>query len=85
MPGKSDPLNQRATLWLDRDANEIACERYFRAWFAQERQVFPGPGLEPNGFQRAVWDTAWAAAVAVHSFITEGRLGPPVDDDDGPD
>lgn len=75
MPGKDDPLNQRATLWLDRDANEIARERYWHAWHA----------LNPTGIgnldDRHTWDVAWAAAVAVHSFITEGRLGPPVDDD----
>ena len=78
MPGKDDPLGQRATLWLDRDANEIARQRYFRAWLEQSGLPIESPGQV--AMLNKQWEMAWAAAVAVHSFIAEGRLGPPVDD-----
>jgi hypothetical protein len=55
------------TVWLDRENSEEARENYFQALCASD----------PNAAsQRRTWDIAWAAAVAVHSYINEGRIAP---------
>jgi hypothetical protein len=91
---KDNPLGN-TTLWLDSKSMEIARERFFKAWLASMRtdvtyrQWHTEDGSHVEVTQstmsvddaRRTWDIAWAAAIAAHSFILEGRLGPPGDDD----
>jgi hypothetical protein len=69
MPGKDDLFANR-TLWLDREGMEVARERFWQA-YRQSR-----PETVRTGDDHHIWEVAFAAAVAAHSFIWEGNFGP---------
>jgi hypothetical protein len=81
MPSKDNPLeNDRPgyrtdsrTLFLEREGMLEARKNFFAAYVDATRVQSDVP-FEPTA--RAIWDIAWAAAIAAFSFIQEGRIKP---------
>ena len=55
------------TVWLDQATSDEARDKWFEAYCEIDASAVS---------QRQQWDIAWAAAVAAHSYIFEGRIGP---------
>ena len=74
---KDDTSQTGRTLWLDRENMEQARLAFFQA-FMERNEVRIPQALKYNdaGFQKGVWDIAWAAAIAAFSFLQEGRTAP---------
>jgi hypothetical protein len=73
--GKEDPLNQQQpaprALYLGGENNEVARDNWWQAF-----QEYRGRQALHDEADRRTWDIAWAAAIAAHSYVWEGRLGP---------
>ena len=87
-----DDLFANRTLWLDREHMDIARERFWRAWLdsvprdqwvfsPDQRRVTVTSVQETTERMHAVWEIAWAAAIAAYSFCAEGNLGPRSEED----
>jgi hypothetical protein len=63
------------TLWLDADSMQVARERFWHAYQATR------PAEMPPLSEQTVWNIGWAAAIAAFSYMQEGNLGKPIEDE----
>jgi hypothetical protein len=73
MVSKEDPLkfssrtaDGKRTVWLDKEGMDQARESYWKAY----AKTLP----DPSHVEKRIWDVAFAAAIAAHSFVWEGKL-----------
>jgi hypothetical protein len=79
--GKDNPLQYAAragdrTVWLDRAMSDEARENYWSAYLEHLRGMDQPIHPLHETADKHTWDIAWAATVAAHSFIWEGRIKP---------
>jgi hypothetical protein len=76
---KDDPLQQTRpaprALFLNRENMRDARENWWRAFCEAEGTTYESDNATARS-RKDIWDVAWAAAIAAHSYIWEGRVEP---------
>jgi hypothetical protein len=77
MSGKDDPLGQSRpaprALWLGKENMVEARDNFWKAFLDTRPDLV---GHSDDTTAHAVWDIAWAAAIAAFSYVMEGRTEP---------
>jgi hypothetical protein len=78
---KDDPLHSSTragnrTVWLDRASSDEARDKYWSGYLEYLRGLEQPTHPLHESADKHTWDIAWAATIAAHSYIWEGRIGP---------